>query len=420
MSDHIEQRHNTFYATLYIPKALRPMFGGKVKFQQTLKTDSRSKAIRLAAPIVALWKAEIERTKRGSKDINQADMESWQEALRKAGHTDSDEQQTLLEALSGFAEKLEEKKEGSGVDYYKRATGERIDTLKYLDAYLDSLEHENTPKTIDMKRSAITSFAKHFPTLDKIERRSVNQNMNDLATQEGWKQKTVGRVLSFYRGYWVYLQSLDVVPEDLNPFDKLKIKSVRSTPADRRIAWKPVDLVAMWKAAVKREDDQLADLIQLGMWTGARIDELTSLKLSDIREDEGIRYLAITDAKTDAGWRMTPIHSKLIPLVDRLKGNRKDGYLLEGLGENKYGSRYNAIQQRFGRLRTSLGHGPTLVFHSIRHTFVTLLENSGVPENVAADIVGHEKKTITYGVYSHGNKLQIQKDALERIGYPGM
>jgi len=52
-------------------------------------------------------------------------------------------------------------------------------------------------------------------------------------------------------------------------------------------------------------------------------------------------------------------------------------------------------------------------------TVATLLENAGVPENVAADIIGHDKPTMTYGLYSGGASLEVKREALERIDYPG-
>ena len=52
------------------------------------------------------------------------------------------------------------------------------------------------------------------------------------------------------------------------------------------------------------------------------------------------------------------------------------------------------IGKRVGRLKKRLGFGATKVFHSIRKTVITQLEQAGVPESVTADIVGHEKKTI--------------------------
>jgi integrase len=69
---------------------------------------------------------------------------------------------------------------------------------------------------------------------------------------------------------------------------------------------------------------------------------------------------------------------------------------------------------RFGRLKTRLGYGPGLVFHSIRKTVSTLFEDAQVPEGVTADIRGHEKNTITYGLYSRGPSMQTKRETLER------
>jgi integrase len=63
------------------------------------------------------------------------------------------------------------------------------------------------------------------------------------------------------------------------------------------------------------------------------------------------------------------------------------------------------------------GYGKQHVFHSIRKTLVTMLENYGVGENVAADIVGHEKPRITYGLYSGGTTLEVMRQAIEHITF---
>jgi hypothetical protein len=42
---------------------------------------------------------------------------------------------------------------------------------------------------------------------------------------------------------------------------------------------------------------------------------------------------------------------------------------------------------------------------------------AGVPENIAADIVGHKKQTMTYGVYSGGASLAVMREALEWVSY---
>ncbi len=65
----------------------------------------------------------------------------------------------------------------------------------------------------------------------------------------------------------------------------------------------------------------------------------------------------------------------------------------------------------------SLEYDKRYVFHSIRMTVVTLLENAGVLENVAADIVGHEKPRITYGHYSGGSSLEVKAAGLAKLSY---
>ena len=64
-----------------------------------------------------------------------------------------------------------------------------------------------------------------------------------------------------------------------------------------------------------------------------------------------------------------------------------------------------------------MGFDNRYVFHSIRKTVTTLLEQAGVPEGVAADIVGHEKQTMTYGVYSGGSSLAQKVNAIKLLDY---
>jgi integrase len=182
------------------------------------------------------------------------------------------------------------------------------------------------------------------------------------------------------------------------------------------VAFKPAQVVGLVKRAKTIGDAELADLITLGMWTGARIEELCSLKVASV--DLKAMAFSVTDAKTRAGVREVPIHPELLPTLKRLISKRRDGYVLAHLTANKFGDRSNAIGKRFGRLKAGAGFGPEYVFHSIRKTVVTLLENAGVSENVAADIVGHEKPRITYGLYSEGATLEVKRAALGKLTYP--
>ena len=160
---------------------------------------------------------------------------------------------------------------------------------------------------------------------------------------------------------------------------------------------------------------QLANLIKLASYTGARIEELCSIGVADV--DLAQRSIKITVSKTSAGIRTIPIHTALIDLVTGLATTSTDSYLISGLTFNKYGDRSNAIGKRFGRLKLALKFGRQHVFHSIRKTVTTQLENAGVPENVAADILGHDKPTMTYGLYSGGSSLTTMHAAIAKLRY---
>ena len=47
-----------------------------------------------------------------------------------------------------------------------------------------------------------------------------------------------------------------------------------------------------------------------------------------------------------------------------------------------------------------------------------MLENAGVAENVTADILGHEKPRVTYGLYSGGTSLATKAEAVAKLRYP--
>ena len=63
------------------------------------------------------------------------------------------------------------------------------------------------------------------------------------------------------------------------------------------------------------------------------------------------------------------------------------------------------------------GFGDQHTFHSIRKAVVTILENAGVAENIVADLVGHAKRTITFGLYSGGVGIDVKRAALAKLSY---
>jgi integrase len=416
----LERRFNRWYAVLVVPKDVRAAVG-KFKFIQSLGTSDKRVAQAIAAPILAHWRAVI-REARGESDGVAREALRWREAL--AAEKDPQVRAVLEDQVIERAEAIGQPLAGnSGRDH---PTAQRFAEIAFGQSTPSTLHFEAwkaqltlAPKTQDQMKKDVALLVERFSTLEAITHQAVKGWLGELEAK-GLSSSSRSRIVSFCRNYWHYLKHVDAVPSDSDPFAKLGTSRRRGKNGGgkRASAWEPfraADVVTLWKTARATGDTQLADLILVGAYSGARIEELASLKVSAV---SGSTF-KIADAKTAAGVREVPIHSRIKATITRLKKDSEDGYLFSRLTENKYGDRSNAIGKRFGRLKASLGFGEKHVFHSIRKTFITLLENAGVSENLAADIVGHEKPRITYGLYSGGASVAVKAAAVEKVKYPG-
>lgn len=413
---YLAKQWNKYWAIHDVPPSLRGRVGRK-RFSANLHTGDHAKAKILKAAYEAQWLMEIERA-RHPENVDD-DAEFWRRAIR--GAKDAEERALRVDLMIDAAldravtsDPEEAEKEEHVQRFVGIALGEIVKLSEHLDEYLGTLAGRNERKSVAMKKASIEKFCAEFPNVSDVTRKAVQTWVNRQA-QESKAVATIRRSLSEMRGYWRYLLSLEAAPEGVDPFDKLTLPTEgKAASNDERKPFEAADVLRLLAEARKRKDATLADLIELGMWTGARIEELCALKIEKV----GDGYIDIGDAKTDAGRRQVPVHSKLRPTLVRLMNNRPKGFVLPGLGLSKYGDRSNAIGKRFGRLKAELGFGPQYVFHSIRKTVATLLENAGVMEGVAADILGHEKQTMTYGLYSGGASLETKRKAIEKLRYP--
>lgn len=410
----IQLRKKRLYAVQEIPKALRKKLG-RSRFVQSLGTDSVACAKRRAAPLIAGWKRQIEQAKGEPND----DAAFYREALRKA-QTDA-ERQTILDEIELAAQSttapaypdnpspeavadIEGAIHETQQDYYDRATGAVVGLADHLQEWLDQSGVQ--PRTAAMRRTDVARFAQRVPMVHDVTRKKV-QLWIQLLSQQGYKPATIRKSLQALRGYWKWLQAHELAPA-IDPFAGLQLPKNGKDTA-KRLPFTAADV----RKLIDASEGTLRDLIMLAAYTGCRIEELCSLKVKDVHTD----HFSITSGKTDAAIREVPIHPELQQTVARLLDESTDGYLLSGLSQNAQGQRSNAIGHSFSKLKASLGYDSRYVFHSLRKTVATQLEEAGVAEVVAARILGHQIRTMSYGTYSGGVSLSVKADALGSISY---
>jgi integrase len=233
---------------------------------------------------------------------------------------------------------------------------------------------------------------------------------------------TLGQYLMAGTAFWKWAMKYDAgwreeYKDKVNPFTghELPQGGGSETAGQDREIYTRADALKLHQAALDNKDKPLADLIALGWYTGARIEELCRLTKESVVTVDGIQCFDFPRSKNKASKRVVPIHPSLLLTIDRLKEDSTDTFLIPTKSANKYGNRSHAISKAFGRLRKTAGFSELHVFHSFRHTVVTGLVRADVPDALAKELVGHDNKSVTHAVYSKGATTAQKLEAISKL-----
>jgi integrase len=258
----------------------------------------------------------------------------------------------------------------------------------------------------------------------------------------GLSNRTLNRHVNALGALWKWADRQGMLPGDVrSPFSGLARPTGRKSRTGyqpfteeelRVLLGSPLLTKVTWSGRVHPDKHEsktaLMWLPLVALFTGMREAEICQLRAGDIQEEDGIIFINVAEqdgakVKTEAAIRRVPVHSELISCgfleyVDHIstQGHKQ---LFPGLkpgGPDKKLSWY--ISKAFTTHRRTLGlDRPGLAFHSLRKNVATALERARVPENEAVQLLGHEKMSMSYSVYSLGLDLHGLQDVVERVRY---
>lgn len=420
---HLEKRKATWYAVLTVPADLRPTIG-KLRYCQSTKTGDRGMAQTRAAVLVAVWKAELRKARGIAPDPKATFWESLRTDFINAQARGDEAIEFVIEDIAKEAAlKIADPEENSKKYHY--ATNQAGTLLAPLVAeWKASLRLAQ--KTIDQRHRDVVRMAEHFGSVEALQPQKAKA-WSDKLIADGMTASSLQRMMNGCRSLWRYLLDSGTLPMVTpDPFTgalRLAVKRASRTTVER-LTFTPDELAGLYQRALQRPDPTLSRLIALGAYTGARIEELCSLRVEHCKHGE----FQVVSSKTAAGVRRIPIHPALSELVVAMvkqaeeakeAEEEKAGYLIPSTAQAKYGVRSDPLSKAFGRLKNAAGFGPGQVFHSIRKTVATQLEQRGTPEGIAADILGHKKRAgMSYSLYSDGSSAEQKAEALALVIYP--
>ena len=178
-----------------------------------------------------------------------------------------------------------------------------------------------------------------------------------------------------------------------------------------------------------REGPEFRTLFGIAMYTGLRLGDCCKLTWAEVDIVRSIiQKIPEKTKKYRKGRPVTiPIHKVLADLLVQTPIERRTGYVLPTIGPWAASgqSGMGKVHHRIGKIFKNAGivtsvevegrkwKAPEASFHSLRHTFVSMSANAGVPLHIVQSIVGHESTAMTRHYY-HENVSALQK-AVEAI-----
>ncbi len=434
-TDYLKLRGQTWYVQVQIPKHLRGAAGGKSEYIKSLRTRDPNEANRLKHAYVAVFKGQIaalERHKPVTLDPVVEKALAFRDALER--HKDdvlvrgkdgkplwSGADEFLGQISDEAKELLDTHGEKVATAFYKVAKGEGTLLRGTVDTWLTEQGGIVTGQTISQHRAVVNAFmnwAGDGVLIGDVSRKLAGEYVSHLLSPTSkLSRQTAKRYVSSLSSLWAWLETRGFAED--NPWRGHGVgkKSKRGeTPKGGQ--WTDAALIKVLSGAyTSRYTATLHDLVRLALVTGARLDELCSLKVSDVHERADGWWIAVRQGKSEAAVREVPVHdSAAHVLIRRCKGSR--GFIFEGLapgGPDKKRSWY--VSKTFGLYTRKLALGDTRqTFHSLRKNFIEAMEAAEVLESTTALIVGHARQSLTYGHYSKGQRVKLRK-SINKLHY---
>jgi integrase len=460
----LKQRHHKWEARVRIPKVLITNYGGKQLLYRTLQSNNRRAAEIEAREwengLKAEWAALVGNDSPALQGIRRDRREYAQVRLLAAkGHyrVEIANQDPALAGIDYEIEKIAERTEGmelSSLDFARLAAlndaaselqGLAVPKRPELEPTFSELATEymrwwkaqdglKPSNTEQQKQATFALFAGYWD--DKHLRRVRREDaakffdalrmMNPLwarspkarklpwaelqrqygGLERGLSDATMNRHLAALQQLWRWAEERGHCVGH-NPFTGFRRRLKQGVNVRGYAPWEADELNRLFDPLPKRSD--LVEVMLVGMFTGMRLNEIASLSGTQVREHEGVNFIQVVDAKTPAGNRQVPLHTRLEWLKERSK-EAGEGRIWPNFNPEGPGKKPGADAGReFSRLKVSRGFGDRRkTFHSFRKNVTRIMERARIRENEWAQVFGHEKG-FTYGRYNEEGLTLHQK-----------
>jgi len=432
------KRHNIYWVRVRVPDKVRSIIR-KSELSRNLYTSDLSKANNIKHSVIAEFKQEISRAEQqidGSIDQFSKEDRLKEFALEFRSQSDEssqDRESAFDDAIQKKVLELYGQRESeaifnshhhdwNGQDAPEKALKATLDSYRIADPssqpiklvsqeFLTEKKRDLQNSTYKRKEGNISNFISWLGDTDvgNIHKRIAGKYVSHLIQTKNPASNTLSNITSDIGSLFRWAEARGYI--ERNPFYNLQLPKSKKNVQSRR-PWSNEEIIRFLQYNKIELNDFGASAIAL--YSGMRLGEICELKKSDISED----CFHIHKGKTSAASRVVPINSILNPVINKLFERSKDGYLITGLNSGGDDNKRSwNFQKRLGRIREKIELPKGVVFHSLRNTFTTRMENLGIPRNHISQLIGHEDGNMALDVYSGGLAIEPLRESINKLTY---
>jgi integrase len=446
---HIYLRGQVWYFRRRYPEDLKHRFGGRATKRISLGTESKPEAVKKAREMLARDEASYALMRNPEASHTPVDLtRAAISVLDRLGVTpcpsdsESERERKSVELHEHFSQKYMNRQEADRNPY----TGETPSVARYFNeldrevvrAYKgepaekrlsDALVHYLTNHSKGQQRKFKNDTTYKIQTvIDTVGdmplqdyRRHHAESVRDFSLSTGVTTATVRRNNN----------TISVVFDDgnlafdlrlpSNPFQKLPIKN-EGKDEKPRIPFTSDELISLAEA-IRLTDDDRRYILGLQINTGARLGEITGLRLSDVVLDHAVPHIVITPhdlrgTKTD-NTRRVPLVGVSLWSAERAVSNSKNQDFLfpryvnltAKSGEQNRANSASATLNKW--IKRTIGSSEKTT-HCFRHALIDRLRAVEAPMELSDEITGHATPVVGRS-YGTGHRLEHMREYLEKI-----
>ena len=438
---YLRKRHNVWWVRMRIPAEDKEIMG-KTELWKNLYTKDLAEANRKKHTEIGLMYEEIAQAKRDYKGnldklSKEVQISKYAEYLREANITtpenDDDTSVIKLELLESKLIDLHGLKKAHEILYgdEKQREGQEPNSLakknfieahkltdqsysplslvskKFLAEEYKSLKNSSYRR----KQTHIEHFIKWTSNRDitKINKKIVGDYVTSIIQNNNPAAATISNTVSNVGSFFRWAEGRGYI--EYNPFSNLKLPK-RNKGSQNRKPWSDENILTFLKSELIGANEFIATCVAL--YSGMRLDEICNIQKTVINDN----CFKVLEGKTKASRRKIPIHPVLKPLVERFLDSKEEVYLIKGIKGGGYDNKRSwNFQKKLGRLRKKIGIPEGVVFHTLRNTFATRMENLGIPRNHISQIMGHEDSNMALDIYSAGLAIEPLVKSMKKLTY---